>query len=233
MIILAPIRIIVAYISHLFRYDLFQVRYVESCLQLDDELAKDIGIDITTAGEKGLQLLTVLAVYFPSHFISDQVLARLLTMLTSLEHTVFNHTELMHCKLNISIWSIQVSVHVLSILTFIGNYRPLETRFPDVTSQLVPICQRLALEGTPKQAKHAIRCLLSNLANHQPVFANILEASKGRLVTSSPHCRTSIVTLGHLAPLITDSFNKFQIRNIVSRNIVKELLLKVTHGSYS
>lgn len=130
------------------------------------------------------------------------------------------------------VWLFQVSAQVLCILTFIGKYRPLETQFPDVVSQLIPICERLASEGTPKQAKHAIRCLHVNLTNQEPVFSKILDTLKEHLVTSSPYCRTSIVTLGHLALLLPDKFQKFQIKNIVSRKIVKELLLKVTYISH-
>lgn len=187
------------------------VQYVEACLNQDEDLAEDMGIDITTAGEKGLRLLFVLAFGFPAHFMTDEVLTRLLTILTqdSLDPTV--------------------SAQVLCILTFIGKYRPLETQFPDVVSQLIPICERLASEGTPKQAKHAIRCLHVNLTNQEPVFSKILDTLKEHLVTSSPYCRTSIVTLGHLALLLPDKFQKFQIKNIVSRKIVKELLLK-NHG---
>ena len=120
-----------------------------------------------------------------------------------------------------------MSAQVVRIFTFIGYYQPLETRFPDITNQLVPICQQLAWRGTAKEAKNAIHCLQANLKNPQLIFAEILHALKEHFVTSSPHCRTSTVALGHLAPLITDHSSKFQIRCIVSRYIVKELLLKV------
>ena len=51
-----------------------------------------MGIDITTAGEKGLRLLFVLAFGFPAHFMTDEVLTRLLTILTldSLDPTVIH-----------------------------------------------------------------------------------------------------------------------------------------------
>jgi sister-chromatid-cohesion protein PDS5 len=71
-----------------------------------------------------------------------------------------------------------------------------------------------------------MRCLHVNITNQEQVFSKILESLKDNLVTSSPHCRTSIVTLGHMALLLPDRFT-IQIKNIVSRKIVKELLLKV------
>nr|CAH0110668.1 unnamed protein product [Daphnia galeata] len=179
----------------------YLVQNVESCLRRDEGMmAEDIGIDPETAGEKGLRLLFVLAFGFPAHFMTEDVLSRLVNILTldSQDHSV--------------------SAMVLCILTFVGKYRPLETHFQDIVSQLIPICERLATEGTTKQAKHAMRCLHVNIANQE----------QDNLVTSSPHCRTSIVTLGHMALLLPERFT-IPIKNIVSRKIVKELLLK-NHG---
>ncbi|XP_057373894.1 sister chromatid cohesion protein PDS5 homolog B-B-like isoform X1 [Daphnia carinata] len=187
------------------------VQYVEACLRRDEgTMAEEIGIEPETAGEKGLRLLFVLAFGFPAHFMSEDVLTRLVNILSldSQDHSV--------------------SAMVLCILTFVGKYRPLEAQFRDIVSQLIPICERLATEGTTKQAKHAMRCLHVNITNHEQVFSKILESLKDNLTTSSPHCRTSIVTLGHMALLLPDRFT-IQIKNIVSRKIVKELLLK-NHG---
>lgn len=193
----------------IYCYLSFQVQYVEECLKNENgNLAKDIGIDPESAGEKGLRLLFVLAFGFPAHFMSDDVLSRLVNIL-SLDSQDHN-----------------VSAMVLCILTFVGKYRSLETEFAHITSQLVPICEKLATEGTTKQAKHAMRCLHVNIANQEEVFSKILESLKESLVTSSPHCRTSIVTLGHMALLLPERFT-IPIKNVVSRKIVKELLLKV------
>ena len=67
----------------------------------------DIGIDVDSAGERGLRLLFVLAFGFPAHFISEDVLTRLLNILSidSQDHIV--------------------SAMVLCILTFIGKYQPI------------------------------------------------------------------------------------------------------------
>ena len=186
----------------------YLVQYVDLCLKRDEGMAvEDIGIDVETSGEKGLRLLFVLAFGFPAHFMSDDVLSRLLGILSmdSQDHNV--------------------SAMVLCILTFIGKYRPLESQFPDIVNQLVPICERLATQGTTKQAKHAMRCLHVNVTNQEQVFTKILDAVKENLSPSSPHCRTSIVTLGHMALLLPERFT-IPIKNIVSRKIVKELLLK-------
>lgn len=174
----------------------------------DGNLARDIGIDADSAGEKGLRLLFVLAFGFPAHFMTDDVLVRLVNILS------------------IDTQDHNVSAMVLCILTFIGKYRSLETDFSHITTQLVPICERLATQGTTKQAKHAMRCLHVNIANQEEVFSKILDSLKESLVTTSEYCRTSIVTLGHMALLLPERFTH-PIKNVVSRKIVKELLLKV------
>ncbi|KAK4304004.1 hypothetical protein Pmani_024024 [Petrolisthes manimaculis] len=48
--------------------------------------------------------------------------------------------------------------------------------YPDFASVLIPICQRFAEYGSPKQAKHAIRCLHANcISDSDDVFKRILE----------------------------------------------------------
>lgn len=179
---------------------------MESCLKR--EISEDIGVDIEIAGDKGLRLLFVLAFGFPAHFMAEDVLNRLVNILL-----LDNQDQ-------------SVSAMVLCILTFVGKYRPLDTQFPDIVGQLIPICERLATEGSTKQAKHAMRCLHVNVTNQEEVFSRILESLKENLVLSSPYCRTSIVSLGHMALLLPGRFT-IPIKNIVSRKIVKELLLKV------
>lgn len=176
--------------------------------------SEDIGVDLEIAGEKGLRLLFVLAFGFPAHFMADDILTRLVNILL------------------LDSQDQSVSAMVLCILTFVGKYRPLEVQFSDIVSQLIPICERLATEGTTKQAKHAMRCLHVNVTSQEQVFTRILDSLKDNLVLSSPNCRTSIVTLGHMALLLPDRF-MVQIKNIVSRRIVKELLLKVNIEHHS
>ena len=67
----------------------------------------DIGIDVDSVGERRLRLLFVLAFGFPAHFISEDVLTRLLNILSidSQDHIG--------------------SAMVLCILTFIGKYQPI------------------------------------------------------------------------------------------------------------
>lgn len=86
--------------------------------------------------------------------------------------------------------------------------------------QLAPICKELAETGTPKQAKGAIRCIYINLPGlHGTLFPSILETIKENLNPESPHYRTAIVSLGHIAYNVPERC-KVQIKNIVSRKVI-------------
>ncbi|XP_046390975.1 sister chromatid cohesion protein PDS5 homolog A isoform X2 [Ischnura elegans] len=181
------------------------VGYVEQCLK-GGPLIEEIGLNPGTAGERGLRLLYVLSFVFPSHFLHRDVITHLLNFLSIEEELV--------------------APLVLSVLTFVGKYKPIGEAFPDIGKVLIPLCQNFAETGTPKQAKQAIRCLFVNIVNNQDlVFTEILEKLKENLTHTSPYYRTAIVSLGHIAYNLPDKF-PIQIKNIVSRKIVKDLLMK-------
>jgi sister-chromatid-cohesion protein PDS5 len=169
------------------------------------ETAYEFGVLPTVAGEKGLKLLFVLSFVFPSHFIHSDILTQLLEFLSYQDENV--------------------APLVLSILTFVGKHKPIGEEFPSFIQTLIPICQKFATDGTPKQAKHAIRCLHVNAPNNDAVFNTILERLKEQMSMENPHFRTSLVSLGHIAYNLPDAF-PVQIKNIVSRKVVKELLMK-------
>lgn len=48
--------------------------------------------------------------------------------------------------------------------------------YPEFTEKLIPICKKLAVSGTPKQAKGAIRCLFVNVyKSKNDIFDDIVE----------------------------------------------------------
>lgn len=48
--------------------------------------------------------------------------------------------------------------------------------YPEFTEKLIPICKKLAVSGTPKQAKGAIRCLYVNVyKSKNDIFDDIVE----------------------------------------------------------
>ncbi|XP_023710496.1 sister chromatid cohesion protein PDS5 homolog B isoform X1 [Cryptotermes secundus] len=181
------------------------VGYIEDCLK-GGNLIEEVGLHPNTAGERGLKLLVMLSFVFPCHFLHEDVLHHLASFLNMEDETV--------------------APLVLSVFTFLGKYKPIGELFGDLMRELVPICKEFAVTGTAKQAKQAIRCLYVNLAHGQDaVFSEILERIKENLNPSSQHFRTAIVALGHIAYNLPDKY-PVHIKNIVSRKVVKELLVK-------
>ncbi|KAH0539698.1 sister chromatid cohesion protein PDS5 homolog B isoform X1 [Cotesia glomerata] len=181
------------------------IGYVEDCLKGGNTI-EEIGLNPNNAGEKGLRLLMILSFVFGPHFLHNDILKQLIDLL-ALEDEM-------------------VGALVLSIFTFLGKYRPLHEVASDIMNIMVPMCKNFALTGTPKQAKQAIRCLFVNMTNiHDTIFPEIIERIKTTLIPTSDHYRTSIVTLGHIAYNLPEKYH-VQIKNMVSRKIVKELLVK-------
>ncbi|KAK9873896.1 hypothetical protein WA026_002248 [Henosepilachna vigintioctopunctata] len=181
------------------------IGYVEDCLKGGNTI-EEIGLHPATAGDRGLKLLVMLSVVFPSHFHQPDVLEHLMDLLKIDDEFV--------------------APLVLSVFTFLGKYKCLYDSFPQIMDQLAPVCKDFAISGTPKQAKGAIHCIYKNMPSlHDTLFPGILESIKNNLTPESPHYRTAIVTLGHIAFNVPERY-KVQIKNIVSRKIVKELLVK-------
>ncbi|XP_019881586.2 sister chromatid cohesion protein PDS5 homolog B isoform X1 [Aethina tumida] len=181
------------------------VGYVDDCLRGGNTI-EEVGLHPATAGDRGLKLLIMLSVVFPCHFIYQDVLEQLMTLLSLEDETV--------------------APMVLAVFTFLGKYKCLYEAFPEIMDSLAPICKEFSQTGTPKQAKGAIHCIYKNMPDlHDSLFPSILEAVKNNLCPESPHYRTAIVTLGHIAFNVPEKY-KVQIKNIVSRKIVKELLVK-------
>ncbi|KAJ8925853.1 hypothetical protein NQ315_009705 [Exocentrus adspersus] len=186
------------------------VGYVEDCLRGGNTI-EEVGLHPATAGDRGLKLLVMLSVVFPCHFHYADVLEQLMGLLRLEDENV--------------------APLVLSVFTFLGKYKCLYEQFPDLMDSMTPICKELAQTGTPKQAKGAIHCIFKNMP-YENIFPSILEAIKNNLTPESPHYRTAIVTLGHIAFNVPERY-KVQIKNIVSRKIVKELLVKeAREGEY-
>jgi len=168
---------------------------------------EELGLNQDTAGERGLRLLFVLSFVFPSHFMYRDVIKELLSMLGQSQD--------------------YVAPLVLSILTFIGKHKPISESFPELQDILAKICMQFIKLGTPKQAKQAMKCMYMNTTdNQEKVFSGILEVIKENLLADkNKHYLTAIVALGHLSFHLPEKF-PVQIKNLVSRKIVKELVMK-------
>ncbi len=91
----------------------------------------------------------------------------------------------------------------------------------------MPICKQFIAKGNDKQAKQAVKCLFMNTTSTQDVvFAEILEMVRNNLDPEKGETyKTAIVALGHIAFHMPDKF-PIHIKNLVSRKIVKELLMQ-------
>lgn len=200
---------------------------IEECMN-GGTCIDEVSLPPESAGERGLKLLSVLAYVFSAHFQHTSILRHLIGLLNFEEEFV--------------------APYVLKTLTYLGRYKPLLDCHENVLIELAPICKELALNGTPKQAKHAIRCMYVNSqpvtdngkstpevegdmpASSEPtapydIFSEIVEAFKVTLDPSNDNYRTAIVCLGHIAYNMPERFN-VTIKNIISRKVVKELLVK-------
>lgn len=219
---------------------------VTQCMQGGNAI-QEIGMPADTVGQRGLKMLSVLSFVFSAHFQHDSILRHMLQLLSFDEE--------------------YVAPYILKAFTYLGRYRPLCDSHPAILEELAPICKTLATEGTPKQAKHALRCMFINMgsvnssadagdplssadgggggvassssssaasAPEQPsgsasaqimhIFGLIVESYK-HLQPDQPHYRTALVALGHIAYNLADRF-QVPIKNIVSRKIVRDLLVR-------
>lgn len=191
---------------------LILVGYVEGAVKgTDPSIAEECGIELAQAAERGLKLLVMLSFVFPAHFLHEDVLMRLTALLEFDDENV--------------------APHILSAFTFLGKYRPLCETCPALFPKLITLCKAYAEIGTPKQAKNAVRCLYVNVPDRRDeIFTEILDTLKGTLAPHSEHYRTAVVALGHIAHNLPETFPVL-IKNIVSRKIVKELLVREDGGS--
>lgn len=203
------------------------VGLIEECMN-GGTVIDEVSLPPESAGERGLKLLSVLAYVFSAHFQHSTILRHMIGLLSFEEE--------------------YVAPYILKALTYLGRYKPLADCHAEVLAELAPICKDLALSGTPKQAKHAIRCMFvntqttaesavgtgnissetstSNETNASfDIFSEIVDAFKVTLDPSNENYRTAIVCLGHIAYNMPERYN-VQIKNIISRKIVKDLLVK-------
>lgn len=132
------------------------------------------------------------------------------------------------------------SSYVLNVFTHLGRYRPLTVSYSHILDDLVPVCKDFALSGSPKEAKHAVRCIFVNsqvvddteIVNGvqsqpkvHPVFNVIVDALRITLSAKYDHFRTKIVTLGHIAYNMPQAFT-MAVKNMIARRIVKDLLIQ-------
>lgn len=133
---------------------------VEQTVEDPSVPARLLDISPDVAVDRGLRLLYVLSFVQSAQFCDEQVLGRLVQMAAGRRDQ-------------------QVTPIVLAVLHLVGSGRQLWSRFELLGSQLVPLCRELVTGGTPRQAKHAVRCLVVHCDPDrlQSLFAEIIEVS--------------------------------------------------------
>uniref|UniRef100_A0A1I8NDQ3 Uncharacterized protein n=1 Tax=Musca domestica TaxID=7370 RepID=A0A1I8NDQ3_MUSDO len=191
---------------------------IEECMRGGD-IVKEIGLPADEAGEQGLKLLTALSYLFSPHFFTDKSLRHLISLL--------------------SYDNDYSAPLILKSLTHLGRYKPLISVDSAILEELAPVCKDFAVEGTPKQAKHAVRCIFVNTqaqlnggTEHldspktvHPIFHEIMDNLRITLKPNCPQQRTKVVTMGHIAYNMPRAFAE-KIKNMIARRIVKELLIQ-------
>lgn len=185
------------------------VELIEDCMN-GKQVVEEVGLPPESAGERGLKLLSVLAYVFSAHFQHESILHQMIALLGfEVEYA---------------------APYILKAFTYLGRYKPLIDSHPSVLLALGPLCKDLTVIGSPKQAKNAVRCMFVNSQSTESehvsdIFPDIVDALRVTLTPDHENYRTAIVCLGHVAYNTPDRFHS-QIKNLISRIIVKELLVK-------
>ncbi|XP_076468516.1 sister chromatid cohesion protein PDS5 homolog A-like isoform X1 [Babylonia areolata] len=157
---------------------------------------------VENASEKGIRLLLTLSYAYPHCFKMKEGFEKLLAFL--------KHDDDIVCDCTLQILA----------LTGAG----LEEQHEEIYGSLIPVLTHLAKMGTPKQTKHALRCINVICRNKEPVLSQVFEHVQKSLNPESANYITSIVALGHLAFLCPETFAA-DMKNIVTKVIVKDLLM--------
>ncbi|KAI8502919.1 Sister chromatid cohesion protein PDS5 A [Branchiostoma belcheri] len=154
---------------------------------LGDEDLGDLG------QERGLQLILMLSPIYPESFQSQDIFGQLLSYLKKDNNIVVD----------------------TALQIFSNTGAVIEEGFPQIKSALLPVLSVKAKTGTPRQAKHAIRCI-------NTIFPGQL---RKKLSFNSDNFLTALTSIGHLALLAPELFSQ-QMKNFVAKFIVKDLLMQ-------
>lgn len=134
---------------------------------------------------------------------------------------ILHFNELLHVIQTIQSKSIgrdeNTAPDVLKVLIFIGRYMPLIENHAEILAKFAPICKELAISGTLKEVKNAIRCMYINtqyssgaeaapIPSNLDIFPEVIESIKRNLISANKDCCKSIVALGHIAYLMPEKF---------------------------
>ncbi|CAH1778266.1 unnamed protein product [Owenia fusiformis] len=159
--------------------------------------------DVDRPGEIGMKLLLTLSFVFPGSFHSVEVYETLLTLLKHEDDVIPD----------------------IALQIFTNAGQDLQENFSNVFSSLLPVLQSVIKIGTPKQAKHAVKCIEVLCTNKSAIYEQVFEYLKKSLTHESANLITALVSLGHIAQICPAEFGA-QMKAIVTKVIVKEILMQ-------
>ncbi|GFS33710.1 sister chromatid cohesion protein PDS5 homolog B-B [Nephila pilipes] len=151
---------------------------------------------------KGLELILMLSYSFP-HYFGDEEL----------------FDDIMHILKTNNERAVIMMLKALINVTF-----DLESNFPRIFRNLLPILERFVERGAVKEAKNAVFCIDNMVNDKQKVFGKIIQKLKRHFTLDSPHFRTSLVSIGYIAYLCHDMFAA-EFKNVVAKVVVQDLLM--------
>lgn len=186
------------------------INLVQDCMTSNDSI-EDLCLNPSNAVERGIELLLLLACTNSQYFFHL--------------HTLEKLVEIFEVK------NENASAAVLKIFFFLGRYNSIPNVVPDFTDTLLSICKKYAKTGTPKQAKHAIRCIYEHFKNDAAnIFGKILEKIRNTLTLESENCQTSVATVGYIAFYRIESLRK-DIKYILKNIIISKIWLQERTGA--
>lgn len=169
----------------------------------DDEYEWHESVGASLVGKKGLALLLALAAVFPSQFQNEDIFQQLLVFLKNKDQEIVDDA--------------------LKMLAFTGN--GIQKVDKSLANYYHPVLSKLALKGTPCQAKYSLRSIAKiSPSSSQPfdrVFANLVSS----LSYDCPLLLTTLTALGEIA-LLAPAVFETERPAIVRDFVVKELLMK-------
>jgi len=169
----------------------------------DDEYEWHESSGISPVGKKGLALLLALAGVFPSQFQNEDTFQQLLVFLKNKDQEIVDQS--------------------LKILALTGD--GIERVDKSLANYYHPVLSKLALKGTPCQAKHSLRSIAKMTASSSQPFDRIFTNLVSSLSYDCPLLLTTLTALGEIA-LLAPALFETQRPAIVRDFVVKELLTK-------
>eukprot|EP00057_Strongylocentrotus_purpuratus_P033215 XP_790621.2 PREDICTED: sister chromatid cohesion protein PDS5 homolog A [Strongylocentrotus purpuratus] len=161
------------------------------------------GVSFRILEERGLKLLQILSLVYPRGFSTKESYEKLISMLQMGEDDVADVA--------------------LQVLTQTGH--GMQADFPDIAEGLIKILVHLAKNGTPVQAKRAIKCLDVAVNNKKAIFVELFQSVCKNINLDHESHLTALMTVGQLARLAPDVFSQ-PMKVLVANTVVKGFLMQ-------